>query len=74
MTRKWHDLSTRTRHLIIVGGTLDGVLRLAALVDLARRPAEEVRGSKLRWAAALIFVNSVGLVPLAYFRKGRRTL
>jgi hypothetical protein len=73
MSRKWQDLSPRTRHLILSGAALEGVLKIAALVDLVRRPAAEVRGSKLRWAAAITLVNSIGLVPLAYFRKGRRT-
>lgn len=27
---------------------------------------------KLRWAAAITLANSIGLVPIIYFRKGRR--
>jgi len=50
----------------------EGVLKVAALTDLARRPASEVRGSKLRWALAVTLVNSVGAVPIAYFVRGRR--
>lgn len=41
----------------------------AALLDLRRRPAARVRGSKKWWAAASL-VNFVG--PLAYFAFGRR--
>jgi hypothetical protein len=48
------------------------VLKIAALIDLVRRAASEVRGSKLRWAAAITFINSVGAVPLIYFLRGRR--
>ncbi len=44
-------------------------LQLAALIDLRRRPASEVRGSKPAWAAAS-FVNTIG--PLAYFAFGRK--
>jgi hypothetical protein len=68
----WDELSPRSRRLILVGGVFEGVLKLAALVDLARRPASEVRGSKLRWAFAVTLINSVGAAPIAYFAYGRR--
>jgi hypothetical protein len=45
---------------------------VAALVDLARRPATEVRGPKWVWATVLPLVNAAGGVPLAYFLFGRR--
>jgi len=70
--KKWNELSPRSRRLIITAGVFEGVLKVAALTDLARRPASEVRGSKLRWALAVTFVNSVGAVPIAYFVRGRR--
>jgi hypothetical protein len=70
--KQWSDLSPRTRQLILIGGAIDGVLKTAALVDLARRPSEEVRGSKPLWAAAIVLINSVGVVPLAYFAYGRQ--
>ena len=71
--KKWSDLSPRTRRLIVAAGTIEGVLKGAALIDLARRPASEVRGSKVRWAVAVTFINSLGAVPIAYFACGRRT-
>jgi hypothetical protein len=71
-TRRWSDLTPQTRRLIVVGGTFEAVLKVAALVNLVRRPAGQVRGSKPRWAAAIVLVNSLGLVPLFYFRYGRR--
>jgi hypothetical protein len=71
-TKRWSDLTRRTRRLIVAGGTFEAILKVAALVDLVRRPASQVRGSKPRWAAAIVLVNSVGLVPLSYFRYGRR--
>ena len=70
--RKWDDLDPRTRRLIVVVGAIEGVLKLAALVDLARRPSNQVRGSKARWAAGVSLTNSLGLVPIAYFMWGRR--
>ena len=70
--KKWNELSSRTRRLIIAGGVFEGVLKVAALIDLARRPAGEVRGSKLRWALAVTLINSLGAVPVAYFVYGRR--
>ncbi len=73
MSRKWSELSPRSRRLIVVGAVCEGILKVAALVDLARRPASEVRGSKLRWALVVTLVNSVGAAPLAYFFYGRRT-
>ncbi len=41
-----------------------------AWLDLRKRPAEQVRGSKRIWKRA-VFVNFVG--PLAYLFVGRRT-
>ena len=64
-TKRWSDLSPRTRRLVLI-------LKTAALVDLARRPSEEVRGSKRLWAAAIVLINSVGAVPIAYFAYGRK--
>ncbi|MCW2544981.1 MAG: hypothetical protein JWM40_2533 [Frankiales bacterium] len=68
---RWHDLPPRVRQGILLGAAAEGVAKLAALVDLVRRPASQVRGSKGRWAAALILVNSCGALPIVYFRKGR---
>ncbi len=70
--RRWRDLSERSRRLIVVAGVLEGILKIAALVDLKRRPAAEIRGSKRAWASAVVLVNSLGAVPVAYFLLGRR--
>jgi hypothetical protein len=70
--KKWNELDPRTRRLIIISGALEGVLKIAALIDLARRPSSEIRGSKARWAAAATLINSLGAVPIAYFAYGRR--
>ena len=73
VTTKWQDLSPRTQRFILISASFEMVLKVAALADLARRPAEQVRGSKPRWAAAIILINSLGAVPIVYFRNGRRT-
>lgn len=67
--KHWSELSTRQRSSIMVAGVLQVLLAAAALLDLRRRPSDQVRGSKKLWAAAA-FVNFVG--PLAYFTFGRR--
>jgi len=69
--KRWNELSLRTRRLISVAATFEGVLKFAALIDLARRPADEVRGSKAKWATAIIVVNSAGALPLYYLARGR---
>jgi hypothetical protein len=70
--KQWSNLSPRIRRLILIGGAFEGVLKVAALVDLVHRPRAEVRGSKPLWAAAIVLVNSVGAVPIAYFAYGRQ--
>ena len=70
--KQWKDLSPGQRRLVVVGGVVDGVLKAAALADLARRPAEEVKGSKAWWAVVLTLANSLGIVPLVYFKFGRQ--
>jgi len=70
--KKWKDLSPRTRRVVVVVGAVEGALKIAALIDLTRRPASQVRGSKVGWAAAITLINSLGAVPIAYFARGRR--
>lgn len=70
--RKWNELSPRSRRLIVAAATVEAGLKIVALVDLARRPAAEVRGPKLMWALAIIAVNSAGVVPIGYLGYGRR--
>lgn len=70
--KRWKDLSPGARRLILFGATVDGLLKLVALVDLKRRPATEVKGSKAWWATAIVLINSCGLVPVLYLLRGRR--
>ena len=68
----WKDLSPRTRRLLLAAVAVDGGLKAAALFDLRRRPASQVRGSKRVWVPVVAVVNSAGLIPLSYFAFGRR--
>jgi hypothetical protein len=70
--RRWSDLSPRTRRFIAAASAMEGVLKIAAVIDLARRPSIEVRGSKRLWAAAITLINSFGALPIVYFAWGRR--
>jgi hypothetical protein len=70
--RRWSELSERNRRLLLLGTAFEGVLKIAALVDLRRRPAAEVRGRKWVWATGITLANSVGVVPVSYFLFGRR--
>ena len=70
--RQWSELSERTHRLLICGAAFEGILKVLALIDIVRRSSDEVRGSKMKWAAAVTLVNSVGAVPIAYFLYGRR--
>jgi hypothetical protein len=72
-TRKqWSDLSQRTRRLLTITAVAEGILKVAALIDLKRRPASQVRGPKWLWATAVSVVSSAGVVPISYFIFGRR--
>ena len=74
MTRKkWNELSPRVRRFILIGGAFEGFFKIAALRDLVKRPAAQIRGSKAKWAIAIVLTNSVGAVPIAYLLKGRRS-
>ena len=65
-------LSERTRNLLFSAAIAEGCLKVAALIDLKRRPAGEIRGPKWLWAVAVVIVNSFGAVPVSYFVVGRR--
>jgi hypothetical protein len=72
--RQWSDLSGRTRRLLAITAVAEGILKLAALIDLKRRPASQVRGPKWVWATVVTVVSSAGVVPVSYFLFGRRQL
>jgi hypothetical protein len=66
---KWSHLTVAQKRIIYVAGAAEVVATAAALRDLARRPADQVRGPKAAWVVAF-FVQPVG--PLAYFAAGKR--
>lgn len=68
-SRRWNALSGPQQGAIVVLAAVELALTAAALVDLARRPREQVRGPKAAWGVAC-FVQPVG--PIAYLAVGRR--
>ena len=70
--RQWSDLSPRTRGLLITAAVAEGILTAAALIDIKRRPASQIRGPKWIWAAVVAVVSSAGVLPISYFALGRR--
>ncbi len=70
--KQWNALSQRNRRLLIGAAAADSGLKIAALIDIKRRPASEIRGPKWLWAVVVTLVNSAGLVPISYFAYGRR--
>jgi hypothetical protein len=70
--RRWSDLDPTVRQTLMLVGAVELGLKIAALIDLAQRPAPRVHGSKAWWASAIVLVNSAGAVPIAYFLRGRR--
>jgi len=70
--RRRGDLSEGTHKLIIAVAIAESILKGAALIDLKRRPANQVRGPKWFWAPVIAVVNSAGVVPISYFVFGRR--
>ena len=67
--KRWSDLSTEQRIGVVALGTFQVSLQIAALVDIRRRPAKQIKGRKATWVA-ISFINTFG--PLAYFKFGRR--
>jgi hypothetical protein len=67
--KNWSELSDAQRRGIKLAGLVQFALLAAALADIYRRPAEEVRGKKIVWTL-VSFVNFVG--PISYFLFGRK--
>jgi hypothetical protein len=72
MAHGWQDLDPRLRQGLLVAAGVEAGLKIAALIDLAQRPADGVVGGRGRWAAALVVVSSLGVLPVLYFLRGRR--
>ena len=67
--KQWQDLTDRQKRGIVVLGVLQLALLAAALIDIRRRPADAINGSKRLWTA-VVFINGIG--PIAYFVVGRK--
>lgn len=67
--RNWKELSGSQRARISIMSIAELIMSAWALLDLRRRPENEVRGSKKLWAL-LAFVQPVG--PIAYLVWGRK--
>jgi len=66
--KTWSDLTPAEKRGICIAGAAEAVITVVALVDLARRPASEVRGRKWAWVLSFV-VQPFG--PLSYFAWGR---
>jgi hypothetical protein len=66
---RWSDLSDTQRKLLVAAAACEASLKIAALIDIQRRPASQIRGPKALWRAAMV-VNLLG--PLSYFVVGRK--
>lgn len=67
--KKWSELTSRQQTLVLVGVSIELALTATSLVDLARRPADQVRGPKPLWLAG-VFIQPIG--PIAYLTVGIR--
>jgi hypothetical protein len=68
--KQWKDLSRTTRIRIMLMGFVQIALLAAALWDIRRRPAAQIKGNKKMWVG-LVFINYIG--PIAYFLVGRKS-
>ncbi len=68
-SRRWDELPVSGKVLVMALTAVQVSLAVSAWADLAERPAEQINGSKKKWAA-IIAVNFIG--PILYFRRGRR--
>lgn len=69
--KSWKELPPAARIGTIVIGAAQLAFLAAAQRDLSRRPAEQIRGSKMFWRLATM-VNFIG--PGCYFAFGRKRL
>ncbi len=67
--KQWQDFTDRQKRGIVLLGALQLALLAAALIDIRRRPADAINGSKRLWTA-IVFINGIG--PIAYFVFGRK--
>jgi hypothetical protein len=66
---RWSDLTRTQRLLLATAAAGELSLKVAALIDMQRRPPSQIRGPKALWRAAMV-VNLLG--PVSYFAFGRK--
>jgi hypothetical protein len=71
MTKRWSSLSSGQRSLVVVAGLTEAALKALMLIDLRRRPADQIRGPKWLWALGAL-LNTAGIGSVVYFAVGRR--
>jgi len=67
--KQWKDFSPAAKAGAMLAGIIQISLLVSALVDIRRRPGDQVRGPKWAWAL-VAFINFVG--PISYFLFGRK--
>ena len=67
--KPWGEMTSTQQAGLVLMGVIQVALLAAALIDIRRRSADELNGSKRFWTLAA-FVNFIG--PLAYFIFGRK--
>ena len=71
--RRWSEMGPGQRAAVLIVGGVELVLTVTALVDLIRRPADQVRGDKQLWALGVL-VQPVGpIASLAWGAHGSST-
>lgn len=71
-TSSWRGLDARVRAAVLLAAGIEAGLKLAALIDIAQRSPDEVVGGRSRWVVAILVLDTFGLLPVAYFLRGRR--
>lgn len=66
--KTWADLTETEKRAIYVSGAVEVVITTVALIDLAKRPGERVRGPKWAWLLSFV-IQPFG--PLSYLFLGR---
>ncbi len=67
--QKFADLPPAQQRAIVIAGAVQLTLLAAALLDISRRPQDQIKGPKPLWVG-ISFINTIG--PLAYFFFGRK--
>ena len=63
---QWSDLSMRNR-LVIKAGVAAAIMGIVMLIDLKRRPADQIRGPKWLWTP-MAFVDFLAADPVLRLR------